>query len=122
MLGIKETLVLHFDDREAIILSEITSNSLPSPVVSWKSGSVGGDKGMRREDAPSFVSKVGSNTRSIFSSKMCKTWLKCLYFRCGCSMKNTAKNPTNKDGVVESRFTQALLPCLFQRKLSAMHL
>lgn len=50
------------------MLPEMTSNPLPPPVSSWKdkSGCVGGDKKVRREvlDAPSYVSKVGNNTRS----------------------------------------------------------
>lgn len=81
---------------------------IPSPVVSWKdkSGSVVGDKRMRSEDldAPS-VSKAGSDSKSIYSSKMCTP--KCvrrvcnsLHFRYGSSINNTTKNSTNKDGVI----------------------
>ncbi len=76
--GIAETLILHFDDREENMLSEIASNSLPSPVISWKdkSGSVGGDERMRSEvlAAPSYVSKGCINSRSrlcIYSSNVC---------------------------------------------------
>ena len=57
-----------FFEKQTDMLSEMTSDPLPPPVISWKdkSGSVGGDKKVTREvlDAPSYESKAGNNRRS----------------------------------------------------------
>lgn len=72
------------------MLHEITSNLLPSIVISWKdkSDSVGGDERMRSEilDAPSHVRKLGNNLRSCFAFSL----VKCALIICKIQLKSAA--------------------------------
>ena len=67
-----------FFEKQTDMLSEMTSDPLPPPVISWKdkSGSVGGDKRLRGRFwmHPHMKAKLATTEGAGFAF----TWVKCL--------------------------------------------